>query len=92
MHPGSLTVSRFWSCNNVTISLRPDLTILVGENNGGKSNVIDASGPRCGRLYWRMSPRGQGPSARRVLCVMPCAWAGKISSIGGTHGTATEGT
>ncbi|WP_247570138.1 ATP-dependent nuclease [Ralstonia pseudosolanacearum] len=42
MHLGSLTISRFRSCDDVTISLRPDLTVLVGENNGGKSNVIDA--------------------------------------------------
>lgn len=26
----------------MTVSLRPDLTVLVGENNGGKSNVVDA--------------------------------------------------
>jgi putative ATP-dependent endonuclease of the OLD family len=42
MHLGKLIISRFRSCNNVTISLRPDLTVLVGENNGGKSNVVDA--------------------------------------------------
>ena len=42
MHLGSLTISRFRSCNNMTVSLRPDLTVLVGENNGGKSNVVDA--------------------------------------------------
>lgn len=42
MYLGSLAVSRFRSCNNVTVSLRPDLTVLVGENNGGKSNVVDA--------------------------------------------------
>ncbi|KVA30821.1 ATP-dependent endonuclease [Burkholderia cepacia] len=42
MHLGSLTISRFRSCDNVTVSLRADLTVLVGENNGGKSNVIDA--------------------------------------------------
>ena len=42
MHLGSLTISRFRSCNNVTVSLCPDLTVLVGENNGGKSNVVDA--------------------------------------------------
>ena len=42
MHLGSLKISRFRSCNNVTVSLRPDLTVLVGENNGGKSNVVDA--------------------------------------------------
>ena len=42
MHLGSLTILRFRSCDNVTVSLRPDLTVLVGENNGGKSNVVDA--------------------------------------------------
>ena len=42
MHLGSLTILRFRSCNNMTVSLRPDLTVLVGENNGGKSNVVDA--------------------------------------------------
>ena len=42
MHLGSLTISRFRSCDNVTVSFRPDLTVLVGENNGGKSNVVDA--------------------------------------------------
>lgn len=42
MHLGSLAISRFRSCDDVIISLRPDLTVLVGENNGGKSNVIDA--------------------------------------------------
>lgn len=42
MHLGKLTISRFRSCENVTVSLRPHLTVLVGENNGGKSNVVDA--------------------------------------------------
>ena len=42
MHLGSLIISCFRSCHNVTVSLRPDLTVLVGENNGGKSNVVDA--------------------------------------------------
>lgn len=31
MHLVSLTISRFRSCHNVTVSLRPDLTALVGE-------------------------------------------------------------
>ncbi|MGG4774608.1 ATP-dependent nuclease [Paenalcaligenes sp. Me52] len=42
MYLKDMTISRFRSCDNVTVSLRPDLTVLVGENNGGKSNVIDA--------------------------------------------------
>ena len=42
MYLRSLKISRFRSCENVTVSLRSDLTVLVGENNGGKSNVVDA--------------------------------------------------
>jgi len=41
MYLGRLKILRFRSCANVTVSLRPDLTVLVGENNGGKSNVVD---------------------------------------------------
>lgn len=42
MYLAGMEISRFRSCDNVVISLRPDLTVLVGENNGGKSNVVDA--------------------------------------------------
>ena len=38
----SLKLERFRSCTNTTINLRPDLTVLIGENNSGKSNIIDA--------------------------------------------------
>jgi putative ATP-dependent endonuclease of the OLD family len=41
MHIASLRLERFRSCLNVTINLQSDLTVLVGENNGGKSNIID---------------------------------------------------
>jgi len=32
----------FRSLRDIRIDLRPEVTVLVGENNGGKSNVIDA--------------------------------------------------
>ncbi|MFF7549670.1 ATP-dependent endonuclease [Streptomyces canus] len=35
-------VERFRSCERVQIPLRPEVTVLVGENNAGKSSVIDA--------------------------------------------------
>ena len=38
----SIRLQRFRSCHDAEISLQPDLTVLVGENNGGKTNVIDA--------------------------------------------------
>ncbi|KAF0233298.1 MAG: putative ATP-dependent endonuclease of the OLD [Desulfovibrionaceae bacterium] len=42
MYLKTLTLDNFRSFENVAIHLRDDLTILVGENNSGKSNSIDA--------------------------------------------------
>ena len=42
MHLSSLHLQRFRSCENVIVDFQDDLTVLVGENNGGKSNIIDA--------------------------------------------------
>jgi putative ATP-dependent endonuclease of the OLD family len=37
-----LRLQRFRSCSDTTVCFRRELTVLVGENNGGKSNIIDA--------------------------------------------------
>ncbi|MFB7618111.1 ATP-dependent endonuclease [Kitasatospora sp. NPDC056181] len=37
-----MTVRNFRSCRDTTLELQPDITLLVGENNSGKSNVIEA--------------------------------------------------
>jgi len=42
MHLSHLDLTNFRSFSNEQISFEPGLTILVGENNGGKSNIIDA--------------------------------------------------
>lgn len=42
MHLDVLKLEHFRSCLSASINLKPDLTVLVGENNGGKSNIIDA--------------------------------------------------
>lgn len=42
MYLDVIKLARFRSCLDVAIKFRPDLTVLVGENNGGKSNIIDA--------------------------------------------------
>lgn len=42
MHLERLCLTNFRSFDDVTIPLCPDVTIFVGENNGGKSNAIDA--------------------------------------------------
>lgn len=42
MYLKEVTITRFRSCTDVTVPLQPGVTLLVGENNSGKSNVIDA--------------------------------------------------
>lgn len=42
MHLETLRLQRFRSCEDTTVKLQPDLTVLVGENSGGKSNIVDA--------------------------------------------------
>ena len=42
MYLKELSVENFRSFKSGIVSLQPDLTILVGENNSGKSNAIDA--------------------------------------------------
>ena len=42
MYLKEVTITGFRSCADVTIPLKPGVTLLVGENNSGKSNVIDA--------------------------------------------------
>jgi putative ATP-dependent endonuclease of the OLD family len=42
MYLQSLTLSNFRSCYDTTVEFQPTLALLVGENNSGKSNVIDA--------------------------------------------------
>ncbi|WP_367872966.1 ATP-dependent endonuclease [Luteolibacter sp. Populi] len=42
MHLKSLEISRFRSCEDLSVVFHPDLTVLVGENNGGKTNIVEA--------------------------------------------------
>jgi putative ATP-dependent endonuclease of the OLD family len=42
MHLDTITMSNFRSFDRIEIPLCKDLTVFVGENNGGKSNAIDA--------------------------------------------------
>jgi putative ATP-dependent endonuclease of OLD family len=42
MYLSQFRIENFRSCLNVEVLLQPTLTLLVGENNSGKSNVIDA--------------------------------------------------
>ncbi|WP_445277720.1 ATP-dependent nuclease [Streptomyces sp. DSM 41033] len=42
MYVAEVLVERFRSCERVQIPLRQEVTVLIGENNAGKSTVIDA--------------------------------------------------
>jgi putative ATP-dependent endonuclease of OLD family len=42
MYLETITIKSFRSFEDTEIPLSPDLTLFVGENNGGKSNAIDA--------------------------------------------------
>ena len=42
MYLKTLRLSNFRSCYQTTVTFGPTLTLLVGENNSGKSNVIEA--------------------------------------------------
>ena len=37
-----LRLTNFRSCQSLSVPFRSSLTVLTGENNSGKSNVIDA--------------------------------------------------
>ncbi|WP_386337724.1 ATP-dependent nuclease [Streptomyces xiangluensis] len=42
MYLSKLGIRNFRSCYDVAVEFRPDITLLVGENNSGKSNVIES--------------------------------------------------
>ena len=77
MYLSQLDVEGFRSLSGVSISLGRDVTVLVGENNGGKSNVIDAlrllTDPMDGRrnLYLDREDVFRGPGPGRWRCGRP---------------------
>jgi putative ATP-dependent endonuclease of OLD family len=42
MHVSELVLHNFRSCRQARILLQPEVTMLVGENNGGKTSAVDA--------------------------------------------------
>lgn len=67
MHLGSLRISRFRSCDKVTVSLRSDLTVLVGvavrartawqDHCVGRTLRHQRTRGRLHRLDWAETPR-----------------------------------
>ena len=66
MYLHKLSIRNFRSCYDTNIELQPTITLLVGENNAGKSNVIEAlrlvTSPSNGRQtrYFEASDRSVG--------------------------------
>ncbi|MCO1597669.1 AAA family ATPase [Micromonospora sp. RHAY321] len=42
MFVSNITIGNFRSCRQVSVRLRPEVTVLAGENNAGKTTVIDS--------------------------------------------------
>lgn len=42
MYLSHVDIKNFRSCRNTKVTLLPDITLIVGENNSGKSNIIDS--------------------------------------------------
>ena len=84
MHLGSLKISRFRSCESVTVSLRPDLTVLVGENNGGKSSVVEAIRLLTSPLSGRRERYAEDEDIRRHAAVPNFQIEGIFRELGDT--------
>lgn len=73
MYLSQLAAEGFRSLSRVSVSLGRDMTVLIGENNGGKSNVIDAlrllTDPVDGRrnLYPDRDDIFRGPGVGQVV-------------------------
>ena len=60
MHLGMLRVQNFRNLEDITVFLKPGLNVLVGENNIGKTNLLDA-------LRWALGIQSVGREAAVFL-------------------------
>ena len=73
MHLKSVTARCFRSLRDVTIPLREHVTVVIGENNGGKSNLLDGirllTDPLDGRRdrYWDVDDVTRIPDAQAAM-------------------------
>ncbi|APU15187.1 MULTISPECIES: ATP-dependent nuclease [Actinoalloteichus] len=54
MFISEVRLTNFRACREVTVPLRPDVTLLAGENNSGKTSVIDAVRLLTGSVHGRV--------------------------------------
>jgi putative ATP-dependent endonuclease of the OLD family len=81
MYLERLRLQRFRSCSDTKISLQPELTVLVGENNGGKSNVIDAMRLLTLPLNGRRDRYAEDDDVRRGVAERTFAIEGRFSGM-----------
>jgi predicted ATP-dependent endonuclease of OLD family len=77
----SVGARNFRSLDDVVVSFREQVTVVIGENNGGKSTLLDAirllTDPLDGRRsrYWDVEDltraRPSGTSTARPSCLAP---------------------
>jgi len=60
MYLGMVRVQNFRNLEDITVFLKPGLNVLVGENNVGKSNLLDA-------LRWALGVQSVGRDAAVLL-------------------------
>lgn len=76
MYLSELRLENFRSCYETVVPLREDVTVLVGENNSGKSNVVDAlrlaTSPMSGRRtrYFELGDLSFGREAEAISIAM----------------------
>jgi putative ATP-dependent endonuclease of the OLD family len=84
MHIDCLHLQRFRSCADVTVRFHRELTVLVGENNGGKSNIVDALRLLTLPLSGRRDRYPEDDDLRRGSTETHYALEGRFAGLGDT--------
>src|SRR6266702_4295513 len=84
----TLRLSNFRSCYDTRVSFRPTLTLLVGENNSGKSNIIEALRLATTTVSKRSTPRDSG-RMRRPRSACSCR-SGQVRTPGLTRNPRSD--
>jgi energy-coupling factor transporter ATP-binding protein EcfA2 len=64
----AIRVQDFRSLRDVTMRLQPGITVLVGENNSGKTSMLEALAVAMGSRRPRLEDLYQDPSGRVASC------------------------
>lgn len=94
MYLHTLRVQNFRSCVQTEVKFHPNLTLLVGENGVGKSNVIEAlrlvTSPLSGRRTRYFEESDLSLSAPSTQIELEAMFAGLTGAQGGQHMSAVD--